>query len=82
MALIYKLTRDGGFLAGNTETDRTAYAYPSSPHARAALRKPEAVAREMLLLPEYPPYNEADRLGREAENKRRWDILLLRSGEG
>ena len=46
--LVFKLLPDGGFVAGDTESRLTSYAYPTSTHANAAKRKPEATAREMV----------------------------------
>lgn len=48
MAIVWKLDQSGGFLCGDTESRLTSYAYPTSVHACAAKRKPEAVAREMI----------------------------------
>ena len=47
MQLIY-LQRPDGFLCGDARTRRTAFAYATSTHANAALRRPEAVAAEMM----------------------------------
>ena len=43
-------TRDqyGAFVAGDTETGRTAYAYSSSPNSDAARKAPREVAAEMM----------------------------------
>lgn len=69
----YRLLPDGGFVAGDTETGRTAYAYPTSPRAEAARKRPEATATAILadsagllaqLLPERPEYHLAN-----------WDLL-------
>jgi len=38
----------GGFVAGDTKTRVTAYAYPSSPNAVAARLDPRGVAADML----------------------------------
>jgi hypothetical protein len=46
--LKYRLLPDGAFVAGDTSTGRTAYAYPTSDHATQAKRQPERVAREMV----------------------------------
>lgn len=46
--IVFKLTNDGAFLAGDTETGRTAYAYPTSDHAFAARKHPQKVANEMM----------------------------------
>ena len=46
--ILYMLERDGGFLAGDTETGRAAYAYPSSDHARLARRHSGEIAAEMI----------------------------------
>jgi hypothetical protein len=48
MAIQFKLLADGGFVAGDTETGRTSYAYPTSPHATMARTMPERIAAEMI----------------------------------
>jgi hypothetical protein len=48
MAILFKLDAKGGFTCGDTETGRTAYAYPHSPNARAAKYDPALVASEMM----------------------------------
>lgn len=48
MNATYRLLADGGFVAGDRATGRTAYAYPTSPNAEAARKAPLTVAREML----------------------------------
>ncbi len=48
MAIVYKLLADGGFVAGDTETRHTSYAYPTSEHAIIARRIPERVAADMV----------------------------------
>ncbi len=44
----FRMMPDGGFVCGDTVSRVTAYAYPTSCNARAAMRKPENVALEML----------------------------------
>lgn len=44
----FKLLPDGGFVAGDVDTGRTSYAYPTSTHATLAKRNPEREARIML----------------------------------
>ncbi len=48
MRITYMMDEQGGFTAGDRATTRTAYAYPTSPHATMARTMPERVAREML----------------------------------
>jgi hypothetical protein len=48
MTILFKLDAKGGFTVGDTRTGRTAYAYPSSPNARAARIDPTLVASEMM----------------------------------
>ena len=48
MTIVYKLCSDGSFVAGDTETRKTAYAYPTSPYAEHAKRKPDEVAQSLL----------------------------------
>jgi hypothetical protein len=46
--ILFKLDAQGGFTCGDTETGRTAYAYPTSSHAQAAKKQPELVAAKMM----------------------------------
>ena len=46
--ITYKILPDGAFVAGDTETRATAYAYPSSPRAERAKRFPEREASAMI----------------------------------
>ena len=48
MTIRFKLETNGAFIAGDTETGRTAYAYPSSTYAMQAKRHPKTVAAEMM----------------------------------
>ena len=47
MTILYHRYPDGGFLAGDTDTGRASYAYPSSPHATRARLAPDLTARKM-----------------------------------
>jgi hypothetical protein len=51
--IVYRMFEDGGFVAGDTATERTSYAYPTSTGAIDAKRNPAKVAAEMVdgLLP-------------------------------
>ena len=44
----FRTLPDGAFVAGDTDTSRTAYAYPTSVYARAAQKRPELVAFDMV----------------------------------
>lgn len=46
--IVFRKLADGGFVAGDTISRRTAYAYPTSPHATIARTMPERVAAEMV----------------------------------
>ena len=46
--IVYRMFEDGGFVAGDTATERTSYAYPTSTHAIDAKRNPAKVAAEMV----------------------------------
>jgi hypothetical protein len=46
--IVYRLMPDGGFVAGDTATERTSYAYPTSTYATRAKRTPRGVAAEMM----------------------------------
>lgn len=48
MAIQYRMLEDGAFIAGDTNTGRTAYAYPTSSHATLARRLPARIAAEMI----------------------------------
>ncbi|MCW2242223.1 hypothetical protein [Azospirillum canadense] len=48
MTILYMHTPEGGFLAGDTETGLTSYAYPTSSDATKAKRNPAKVAAEMM----------------------------------
>jgi hypothetical protein len=48
MTTLTMFTPDGGFLCGDTETRKTAYAYASSYYATKAAKAPLAIAAEML----------------------------------
>lgn len=48
MTLYFAHEPFGGFIAGDTETGLTCYAYWSSVNSGAALRDPEGTARNML----------------------------------
>lgn len=48
MTIVYKRDCHGGFTVGDTETRKTAYAYPTSTHACRARRYALAEATEML----------------------------------
>lgn len=72
--IIYLLDTDGAFIAGDTDTEATAYAYPTSEHATKAKRNPEGVAREMTFHAHYTnqfcPKDIVDRA-----NARNWSKL-------
>lgn len=44
----YRLLPDGGFVVGDTDSSRTAYAYPSSPYADDARKRPALTAHAMI----------------------------------
>lgn len=46
--IAYVFPKDGGFIAVNRETGRTAFAYATSQHETEARKRPLEVAREML----------------------------------
>lgn len=51
--IVYSLDKDGGFTAGDTDTEATAYAYPTSIAATKAKRDPEGLARQMTVQAAY-----------------------------
>jgi hypothetical protein len=46
--IVYRTLDDGGFVAGDTATERTSYAYPTSTYATMAKRHAERTAAEMM----------------------------------
>lgn len=48
MTIKFKILPDGGFVAGDTESGLTSYAYPSSPYAISARKNPAKVAATMI----------------------------------
>ncbi len=46
--IVFRKLPDGGFVAGDSISRRTAYAYPSSEHANIARTMPERVAAAMV----------------------------------
>ena len=48
MNVVFKMLPDGGFVAGDTVSRLTSYAYPSSPHAETAKKHPRGAASNML----------------------------------
>jgi hypothetical protein len=47
-AIRYKILPNGAFVAGDTESGFTCYAYQSSQHADAARKSPAKVAEKMI----------------------------------
>jgi hypothetical protein len=47
--ILHKRLDDGAFVAGDTVSGRTCYAYPTSEHARKARRGASAVAEKMMV---------------------------------
>ena len=48
MTIVHKLLPDGGFVAGDTHTGRTSYAYPTSPSAKLGRKQPGEAAADMM----------------------------------
>ena len=46
--IVHRLLPDGGFVAGDTDTGETSYAYPTSESATRAKRHAELIAAEMV----------------------------------
>ena len=46
--IVYKLLEDGAFVAGDTETKHTNYAYPESDRAMEAKKSPLRAASSMM----------------------------------
>jgi hypothetical protein len=75
MTIMYKILPDGSFVAGDSESGLTSYAYPSSEYATKARRNPTEVASAMIksegvLSRTYSEYaKEYDRKNWETLNK-------------
>lgn len=48
MTIKYRLLDNGAFIAGDTKTGRTVYAYPTSEHASLAYQRPFCTALRMM----------------------------------
>lgn len=66
--IIYKLEEDGGFRCGDTESNLTSYAYPSSLDAKQAKKNPVKVSARMIA-------NEGVMRGDGSYDKRNWERL-------
>lgn len=74
MAIHCKLLPDGGFVAGDDVSGFTSYAYPSSPYADSARRRPMTVAKHMLDGEASTPYTRNMQSVREYD-ARNWETL-------
>lgn len=72
MNVIFKMLPDGGFIAGDTDSRLTSYAYPSSPHAIVAKKYPRTVAEDILGA-EKLHYRQLDSV--KEYDARNWKIL-------
>jgi hypothetical protein len=70
MTIVYRMLPDGGFVAGDTATERTSYAYPTSVHAERARRNAERVAAMMMLEHQISPSDIT-----RAYDRRNWTLL-------
>jgi hypothetical protein len=76
MTILSKFDEQGGFLAGDTETGRTAYAHPSSSWANFAHRsRPGFVARRMMVHENACSYIWRDAEYFAAKDRKRMDDL-------
>ena len=48
MTIIYNFDNNGAFIACDTQSRRTVYAYPTSPHAVSARKHAPEIAKEMV----------------------------------
>ena len=46
--IVYRMLDDGAFIAGDTATERTSYAYPTSTYATQARRDADRIAAKMM----------------------------------
>jgi hypothetical protein len=67
--IVFNLLPDGGFVAGDTRTRFTAYAYPTSENARTAKMLPVTTATTMMEIENNRP---GDRAARKAFDDRNW----------
>ena len=72
MAQVYTFDAQGGFICGDTSTEMTSYAYPTSTYAAQAKRNPVKVATEMLAY-EHPSYRRYDSIA--LYDRRNWERL-------
>ena len=71
--IVYRMLDDGGFVAGDTATERTSYAYPTSTYATQAKRHPDRVAAEKMTAENIHRYgNPAIFVDYDARN---WSLL-------
>lgn len=54
--ILFGFTEDGGFVAGDSRTGRTTYAYPTSTYAVHAKHDPIKVAKTMITFTNHEPY--------------------------
>jgi len=77
MAIVYHYGKDGSFVAGDTETKRTRYSYPSSPNAVWAKTDPLRTATDMMRqenkMPVWNCSADYDKRNWERLNQRRSD---------
>lgn len=68
----FKLDSNGGFVAGDTTTGVTVYAYPSSTHAVKARKDAKGTAREMIEAER--PYLHTSEYSRQYDS-RNWETI-------
>ena len=59
MPIEYAMDSHGGFFVARPETQDIEYAYPSSTHAKEAIKNPAKVAAEMIPADSNPYYHGA-----------------------
>jgi len=80
MTLLYAFDEQGGFICGDTETGRTAYAYPTSTNATKALKNPAKIAKYMM-----DHENTCSRIWRDkffSKDMERMEKLRAKTGAG
>lgn len=71
---VHVFTSDGGFVAGDSITGLTAYAYPTSVDAETAKRDAARIAMEMLNHEISHSYAHASESGKDYD-RRNWKLL-------
>ena len=76
MTIKYRYCNDGSFVAGETTSFITSYAYPTSPYANESKREPLKTAKAMLASEDWrKPCNFVPNATIRHYDARNWDVL-------